>query len=122
MIEFYNPRVHWPGNANLFLVPTDIQEKKQLFAFLRHALEFPNYFSENWDSLEECLNDMSWGKHPEVVLFHQDIPLSLKPQEAEIYLSIVCRAEQPIDSTHVRFAFQIDLQHEVSKLIDAGAE
>ncbi len=35
-------------------------DKRALLAGIAGALEFPEYFGDNWDALEECLRDMSW--------------------------------------------------------------
>ncbi|MED4718393.1 barstar family protein [Bacillus badius] len=34
--------------------------KRSLFTEWKTQLEFPFYFSDNWDSLDECINDLSW--------------------------------------------------------------
>lgn len=36
------------------------QTSDALFGEFATMYEFPNYFGDTWDSLDECLNDLSW--------------------------------------------------------------
>jgi RNAse (barnase) inhibitor barstar len=38
----------------------DIKTDKDLFAVIASAMQFPDYFGNNWDALDECLSDMDW--------------------------------------------------------------
>ena len=37
-----------------------INDKSDLMAALSKGLEFPDYFGNNWDALDECLRDLAW--------------------------------------------------------------
>lgn len=56
-----------------------LTDKRRLLAALGHALDFPDYYGENWDALEECLGDFSWRSGPvSMVIHHADaIPADL---------------------------------------------
>lgn len=41
-----------------------LDTRERLLAAIGHALDFPEYYGQNWDALEECLNDMSWRDGP----------------------------------------------------------
>ena len=44
--------------------------KERLLRNIAGALDFPDWFGENWDALEDCLTDLSWrGATGYVLLF-----------------------------------------------------
>jgi hypothetical protein len=38
----------------------DVITDKELFSVISSAMQFPDYFGNNWDALDECLGDMEW--------------------------------------------------------------
>jgi RNAse (barnase) inhibitor barstar len=42
--------------------------KQDLLIALGRVLDFPDYYGENWDALEECLHDLSWHNGPTSLL------------------------------------------------------
>ncbi|HYT48426.1 MAG TPA: barstar family protein [Burkholderiales bacterium] len=51
--------------------------KEHLFKAFASALEFPAWFGQNWDALEDCLGDLSWRAaegHVLLVLHHDRLP------------------------------------------------
>lgn len=39
---------------------SEVKTDKELFAVVSAAMQFPDYFGNNWDALDECLGDMDW--------------------------------------------------------------
>lgn len=63
-----------PESVPVSLVPVldgrTLTDKHRLLAALGHALDFPDYYGENWDALEECLGDLSWRTGPVSMVIH----------------------------------------------------
>jgi RNAse (barnase) inhibitor barstar len=80
-------------NAEAALVARieNIHSKAQLLKEISAGLKFPDYFGENWDALEECLNDLHWVENSEIVITHSNIP-NISSGELKTYLEILSSA------------------------------
>jgi len=54
-----------------------------LFDEIAAALQFPYYFGENWDALDECLADLVWLVGDAYILFFTDAHRLLDRESAE---------------------------------------
>jgi RNAse (barnase) inhibitor barstar len=63
----------------------------KLFAECAQALEFPDYFGQNWDALEECLADLEWLPAKGYILLITDAEAVLpnNEEEYETFLEIL---------------------------------
>ena len=44
----------------IFLVASSLSSEEGLFKALSESFNFPGYFGNNWDALDECLRDLEW--------------------------------------------------------------
>jgi len=67
----------------------DLLDKQAFLAAIGRVFNFPEYYGENWDALEECLSDMSWHTGPIALLIdHADaIPASVMSTFLDIFTS-----------------------------------
>jgi Barstar (barnase inhibitor) len=49
-----------PADIEVSIGPGDAQNLTSFVDWLKHHLQFPPYCSPNLNSLEECINDLSW--------------------------------------------------------------
>lgn len=75
-------------NAFICYISPGIKMKDELFKEFKHNLLLPDYFGNNWDALEECLQDLFWIKEERVLIIHADVPL-INKQETKTYLQIL---------------------------------
>ena len=77
--------VHPPkGYALKVIKGRHCQTPAKLFAECAQALKFPDYFSRNWDALEECLADLEWLSAKGYILLITDAE-GLLPDDEEEY-------------------------------------
>ena len=87
--------------------------RQSLFDETAAALQFPWYFSDNWDSFEECLGDLDWLSSKHIVLGISSAVDLLKEESDEslqVFSDIVQRAvtahsQRVQRSVHVVFQF-----------------
>lgn len=46
--------------------------KQSLMVEIANKLNFPSYFSYNWDSFDECLNDLEWVEFSSLIIVLKD--------------------------------------------------
>lgn len=69
------------GNAETYVGKIDGNKATSKQDFLREiakAFQFPEYFGENYDALEECLNDLGWIGLPHYIVYIKNYPAFLK--------------------------------------------
>lgn len=59
--------------SELALSRIALEGKSALLRSIAQALEFPAWFGENWDALEDCLTDLSWRKAAGEVLLLEGV-------------------------------------------------
>ncbi len=60
------------------------QTKERLFQELAAALQFPHYFGDNWDAVEECLGDLGWLDRPRLTLVVSNADQVLQHHDADL--------------------------------------
>ena len=70
------------------------------------ALNFPAYFQSNFDSLDECLNDLSWISEKEIqlLIFNYSDFLFEEPHYLEVVNSIFANAIGELEDKKINFS------------------
>jgi RNAse (barnase) inhibitor barstar len=66
-----------------------ISSKRLLFKEIKDLFLMPDYFNESWDSLDECLNDLSWIDTDCIVLSLLNADTFLSSKHMEKFISIL---------------------------------
>lgn len=106
------------GLETRWLRASKMRTAKALFDEFAAALQFPPYFGENWDALDECLNDLDWLEGDGAALFIlnadqllQDAP----PEDSHILFEILQASESNLP-------FHIVMQSRDSQTVLGGLQ
>ena len=117
MISFYDRPPRVSANRRIISVPEGWTTNSQVFQFYARELDFPNYFGNNWDAFEECVNDFEFRPPMDVHFIHKDIPLIGDPKEARIYLDILFKCFETESDSSLVGRFPIMLIPEIKDLL-----
>lgn len=86
------------------------QSRERFFQEIAAALQFPHYFGENWDALEECLGDLGWLDSDQLTLMitNVDKVLSRGARDLATFLEILQSVHDLEDTPLERVVFQCD--------------
>jgi len=90
-----------------------VSDKDQLLGRLASVLEFPHWFGQNWDALEDCLTDLSWRARDRYVLLIEGFQnlRARRPDDFGVLLDILSSSAQ-YWSEHGRPFFAVFLDRE----------
>jgi RNAse (barnase) inhibitor barstar len=63
--------------------------KEELFNTFKKILNFPDYFSHNWDSFEEIINDLEIDYHTAVIISNYKSLLMDNKEDKTIFKEII---------------------------------
>ena len=78
-----------PAEDFVIRLPQGIQDKVGLLSHYAKAGQFPTYFGNNWDALNDCLRDFSWINKKNIIITHDDLPLLNDEKNLLVYLDIL---------------------------------
>jgi hypothetical protein len=108
--------------ASELIIGTNVRSKAELLAEFKR-FGFPAYMGNNWDALEECLNDLSWIREENFVVTHKGVPLEDSVKDLKIYLDILRSSAQRWKSEKGRRIYVVFPEHSkegILKLLDAS--
>lgn len=74
----------------------EVQTIADCYRIFRDILKFPDYFSNNLNSFEECINDLSWFTEMpdfELVIYHSNCFMQKEPLERKDVLDILQKVD-----------------------------
>lgn len=74
----------------------EVQTIADCYRVFRDKLKFPDYFSNNLNSFEECINDLSWFTEMpdfELVIYHSDCFIQKEPLKRKEVLDILQKVD-----------------------------
>jgi len=68
-----------------------IRNKTDFFNTAKKVMRLPDYFGDNWDAFEECINDLSWLPAEGYIFVYDNTSVffSKHPDDADTLLSIL---------------------------------
>jgi RNAse (barnase) inhibitor barstar len=83
----------------------DCDDKEAVLATLGTALEFPDWFGQNWDALADCLTDLSWCQAPGYVLVFSGSSnfAAVAPDDFDTLIEILSQASASWSELQVPF-------------------
>ncbi len=73
-----------------------ISSKKDFFNTAKGVMDLPDYFGDNWDAFEECINDLSWVPSRKYIFVYHNASrfFSKSREDGEILTDILEAARQ----------------------------
>ena len=84
-------------NKSYILEGNKMQTRDTLFFEISNKLKFPDYFGNNWDALDECLQDLEWIEDENINIVIKDYGLILHldhSDEKTIFMSCIKDADE----------------------------
>ncbi len=77
---------------------------------LSQTMKFPDYFGNNWDALEECLNDMEWLPAKGYVIQFKNADLFAKNRHSDfaVFVRIVRSVSASWKARNVDFVLIVE--------------
>jgi len=89
MIFYYLDNPSEYKNDNEYIAVLDeVESVEQLFKRLKDNFNFPDYFGNNWNALNDCLLDFSWTDYKVVTLVVSEFP-DLFIEDQDIFMKIL---------------------------------
>lgn len=96
-----------PGTKVFRLDGKKIHSKETFLNEVAEAMQFPNYFGNNWDAFDECITDLTWCRAERYIMLydHADIFAQADPIQYQIALDILISAKEYWESRHIPMNF-----------------
>lgn len=96
----------------------DIHNKTDFFKKAKSVMQLPDYSTDNWDSFEECINDLFWINSDGYIFVYDntDVYFSKHKEDEKILMSILADAVENWEGEKVPFELVIVDDRELFKI------